>query len=134
VPLVMIGHEGRRRVVTAVDAAALASGLRPGMVATQAHALVPGLVTHDADPVADEEALSRLALWALRHYSPVIAADPPAGIAIDASGAAHLKGGEGRMLADLVEWLAASGMQVSIGAQKGPPIGVRPCGWTVLTI
>jgi hypothetical protein len=51
------------------------------MVVTQAHALVSGLVTHDADPAADEEALSRLALWALRHYSPVIAADPPAGIA-----------------------------------------------------
>jgi protein ImuB len=114
VPLVMIGREGRRRVVTAADAAALALGLRPGMVATQAHALVPSLITHDADPVADEEALSRLALWALRHYSPVIAADPPAGIAIDAGGAAHLKGGEASMLADLVKRLAASGMQARV--------------------
>src|ERR1700712_230574 len=80
VPLVMIGREGRRRVVTAADAVAQGLGLRPGMVATQAHALVPGLVTHDADPAADSEALDRLALWTLRHYSPVIAADPPSGI------------------------------------------------------
>ena len=87
----LIGWDGRRRVIWAADAAALALGLRPGMVATQAHALVPGLVTHDADPAADNGALDRLALWALRHYAPVVAADPPDGIAIDATGAARLR-------------------------------------------
>src|ERR1700712_690365 len=114
IPLVMIGREGRRRVVTAADAAAQGLGLRPGMVATQAHALVPGLVTHDADLAADNDALDRLALWALRHYPPVVAADPPSGIAIDASGAAHLKGGEASLLADLVERLATSGVEARV--------------------
>ena len=84
------------------------------MAATQAHALVPGLVTHDADPAADNEALDRLALWALRHYAPVVAADPPDGIAIDTSGAAHLSGGETRMLAELVRRLAGAGVQARV--------------------
>jgi hypothetical protein len=49
------------------------------MPATKAEALVPGLIVKDADLSADAEALDRLALWALRLYAPVVAADPPDG-------------------------------------------------------
>ena len=45
-PLVLVGREGRRRVVLAADAAALRAGLRVGMPATKAQALVAGLVVH----------------------------------------------------------------------------------------
>lgn len=106
----LIGRDGRRRVVTAANTAARALGLHPDMPATQAQALVPGLVTHDADPKEDEAALERLALWALKLYSPVVAADPPDGLMIDASGAAHLLGGEDAMLADLVRRLTHVGI------------------------
>jgi protein ImuB len=61
-----------------------------------------------ADPAADASALDRLALWALR-YSPIVAADPPDGLVIDATGAAHLHGGEAAMLTGMVERLTASG-------------------------
>src|SRR5512132_2869736 len=105
VPLVLIGRDGRRRVVLAADEAAQRLGLRPGMATTRAHALVAGLRTHDAEPAADNAALNRLALWALRRYSPVVAADPPDGLVIDASGAAYLHGGEWAMLADLTRRL-----------------------------
>ena len=111
VPLVLIGRDGHRRIVWAADAAAQRLGLRRGMAATEAHALVPGLQTHDAQPAADDAALDRLALWALKHYSPVVAADPPDGLVIDASGAAHLKGGETAMLVDLVERLVTAGVR-----------------------
>ena len=77
-------------IVTAANAAARALGLHPGMAATQAHALVPGLLTFDTDPKEDAAALERLALWALQLYAPVVATDPPDGLMIDASGAAHL--------------------------------------------
>ncbi|RUX73729.1 DNA polymerase Y family protein, partial [Mesorhizobium sp. M2A.F.Ca.ET.040.01.1.1] len=79
-PLVLIGRDGRRRVVLAADAAAHAAGLRIGVPASKAQALVPGLIVHDAEPEADETALERLALWALRRYAPIVAADPPAGL------------------------------------------------------
>ncbi|MGH8276910.1 MAG: Y-family DNA polymerase, partial [Steroidobacteraceae bacterium] len=109
-PLVLTGREGRRRVVLALDAAAQRAGLRVGMPAAKAQALVPGLIVRDAEPVADARALDRLALWALRHYAPVAAADPPDGLAIDTTGAAHLHGGEDAMLQGMVERLAASGI------------------------
>ena len=94
--------------MVAADAAAQTAGLRVGMAATKAQVLVPGLLVQDADPAADAEALDRLALWALRQYAPIAAADPPDGIVIDAAGADHLHGGEERMLAAMIERLTAS--------------------------
>ncbi len=41
----------------------------------------------------------------------MVAADPPDGLLIDATGAAHLWGGEAKMLADMVARLAAAGVR-----------------------
>src|ERR1700722_8192065 len=108
-PLVLVGQTGRRREVVAANAAALKIGLRVGMPATKAQALVKELVIHHADPAADAEALERLAVWALR-YSPIAAADAPDGLAIDATGASHLHGGEDAMLQDMVTRLETVGI------------------------
>jgi protein ImuB len=108
-PLVLVGRAGRRREVVAVNAAAIQVGLRIGMPATMAQALVKELVIHHADPAADAEALERLAVWALR-YSPIVAADNPDGLVIDATGASHLHGGEDAMLADMIGRLEAVGI------------------------
>jgi protein ImuB len=107
-PLVLTGRDGRRRVVLALDAAARRAALRTGMPAAKAQALVPGLIMRDTDPAADEKALDRLALWALQRYTPVVAADPPDGLVIDVTGAAHLHGGEDALLTGMVARLAAS--------------------------
>jgi protein ImuB len=109
VPVVMIGRSGRKRIVLAGDAAAQALRLYPGMAATQARALCAELIVHDADPIGDSAALDRLALWALKHYAPIVAADPPAGLVLDATGVAHLFGGEDALLADMVARLASAG-------------------------
>lgn len=95
-------------MVVAADVAARRAGLRAGMPSTKAQALTPGLITMDADPAADAEALDRLALWALQRYAPIVAADPPDGLVIDTTGAAHLHGGEGVMVSGMVERLTAS--------------------------
>lgn len=97
-------------MVLAADAAAQAAGLHVGMAATQAQVLVPGLLIQSADPAADAAALEQLAFWALRHYAPIAAADPPDGIVIDTAGADHLHGGEAAMLSAMVERLEASGV------------------------
>lgn len=102
-------------MVTAVDAAAQAAGLRPGMPAAKAQVLVPGLVMQDADPVADAEGLERLASWVLQRVAPIVAADPPDGIVIDSTGADHLHGGEAAMVETLIGRLAMSGV-TALGA------------------
>ncbi|MDO9461578.1 MAG: DNA polymerase Y family protein [Alphaproteobacteria bacterium] len=109
-PLVLIGQDGRRRVVLAADAAAHAAGLRVGMPVTKARILVPGLIVMDADAAADREALERLALWVLQHYAPIVTPDPPDGLIINTTGADHLHGGEDAMLTEMVERLGASGV------------------------
>jgi len=108
-PLVLIGREGRRRVVLAADMAARRAGLRVGMPVTKVQALVKGLIVMDAEPAADADALERLALWGLR-YAPIVATDPPDGLAIDTTGAAHLHGGENAMVKTIAERLGASGI------------------------
>jgi len=105
---VLVGSDGRRKVVLAADQAAQQVGLRVGMPATKAQVLVPGLSIADATAQEDVEALERLAFWALR-YSPVAAADPPDGIVIDVAGAAHLMGGEEALLHDLAQRLKTAG-------------------------
>jgi len=123
--LVLVSRAGNRRVVHALDAAARAAGLRVGMAVAQAQALVPGLVVREATPAADEAALERLGLWALRLYAPLVAVDAPDGLLIDATGAAHLHGGEEAILQDMVARLAAAGitaraaMADSFGAAHG---------------
>ena len=118
VPVVMVGRSGRKRLVLAADAAAQANRLYPGMAATQARALCAELIAHDADPEGDAEALDRLALWALKLYAPIVAADPPDGLVLDASGVAHLFGGEDALLADMVARLATAGFSAR-GAMAG---------------
>jgi protein ImuB len=98
-------------VVLAADAAAQAAGLRVGMPATKAQVLVPGLIIQDADPVADAEALDRLALWMLQRFAPIVAPDAPDGIVIDSTGADHLHGGEAAMLVTLIDKLAGVGIR-----------------------
>jgi protein ImuB len=124
-PLVLVGQTGRRREVVAANAAAFQAGLRIGTPATQAQALVAELVIHHADPAADAEALERLAVWALR-YSPLVAADAPDGLVIDATGATHLHGGEDAMLAGMISRLEAAGIaaRAAIADTRGAAHGL----------
>lgn len=68
-PLVIAGHDGRRRVVVAADRNAQALGVRPGLPLAEAQARVPGLHVAPLDPEANAIALERLAAWALRRYT-----------------------------------------------------------------
>src|ERR1700728_3754241 len=70
-PLILVGRDGRRRVVIVADVAARAAGLRVGTPATKAQALVQGLTIQDADRAADAEALARLALCMLQRFAPL---------------------------------------------------------------
>lgn len=93
----------------AVNRAAGAAGLHPDLSLADARAAVPGLVTRPAEIVRDRVALRRLALWAGR-YGPRRNSDGDDGLWIDATGVAHLFGGEARLMADLVGRLDRAGL------------------------
>ncbi|HLS18276.1 MAG TPA: DNA polymerase Y family protein [Paracoccaceae bacterium] len=142
-PLIIAGRERNRRIITALDASAQALGLRIGMPVTKAQALVPGLVIRPADAKADSESLERLALWMLQRFSPIVSVDPPDGIVIDATGVAHLHGGEAAMLEALTGRLALSGVTScaaiadswgaahALARHMADPVFVTPSGETV---
>ncbi len=97
--------------LTAVDPAALALGLEPGLGLADARARVPELVVQDADPHADLDWLARLSDGCLR-YTPLVALAPPAALILDITGCAHLFGGEAPLADDLTGRLARLGMTV----------------------
>jgi len=108
-PLVLIAETAHGPRITAVNDAGLAAGARAGMMLADARALCPGLATAPSDPAGDLAFLERLALWAQR-WGPWSALDPPDGVIVEVTGAAHLFGGEAALLADARACLAARGL------------------------
>ncbi len=96
-------------MVVDADRAARTLGVQPGLAVAQAQARVPGLVTVEHEPSEDAAALARIALWALRRYSPLVAVDGENGLWIDATGVDHLFGGEAALLDDIVSRLGRAG-------------------------
>src|SRR3954471_13710403 len=129
-PMITAIREGSRRIIAAVDDAARALGLRPGQTVAHAQALVPDLTIVPARLEADAAALARLAAWCLR-YAPIVAPDPPDGIFIDIAGAAHLRGGEYKLLDDLVARLNRAGITVQASVADTPATAwaVARYGW-----
>ena len=87
-----------------MNEAAEAAGLATGDLLADARAKAEFLQVRDADLVADDAALRRLALWATR-YTPTASPwgedNGADGFFLDITGAAHLFGGEEKLLADL---------------------------------
>jgi len=90
--------------IAALNAAAEDLGLATGDLLADARAKAEFLQVRDADPAADDAALRRLALWATR-YTPTASPwgedNGADGFFLDVTGAAHLFGGEEKLLADL---------------------------------
>ena len=104
-PFATVIASGGRRLIAAVNPAASAAGLAPGMPLADALSFQPGLATSSAEPAADAAALNRLAEWCTR-YSPWTAPDGAGGVKIEITGCAHLWGGEAALAADLARRLA----------------------------
>ncbi len=114
-------------VLTAVDAAAAAAGLAPGLRLADARAILPDLALAPAAPLADRRLLEGLAAACLR-YTPAIAfdgdpgSDDPAGAAallLDITGSAHLFGGEAALLAHLARRLDRLGLGHRLAVADG---------------
>lgn len=99
--------------IAAMNAHAADGGVHPGMPLADARALLPVLDVVAADPAGDAETLTKLAAWC-GSFSPWTAPDSAgaaegAGIWLDATGCAHLFGGELQMLQELLDRLSRMG-------------------------
>lgn len=98
-PLALIAETAHGPRIAAVNAAGAEQGVRTGAMLADARTLCPQLAVRPADPAGDLTFLESLALWAQR-WGPWSALDPPDGLIVDTTGAAHLFGGEAALLAD----------------------------------
>lgn len=113
-PLVTAIQNRQKIVIAAADAGALALGLMPGMALTQARALVPDLDVRDAAPAADRALLDRLAMLAMRRWTPTVMLDEDDGLLLDLTGVSHLHGGEERMGRRLLHVCARLGLEARL--------------------
>jgi protein ImuB len=118
-PLALIQHDAGRSWIVAADPAAQALGIAPGQAVADARARYPQLLTREADPAQDRQALERLADWCGR-FTPWVGVDAAigpgeAGLFLDVTGCAHLRGGEAGLLADLGQHLARFGLHARLG-------------------
>jgi len=119
-PLALIGKIGRREEVVAACTGAQALGINTGMAATHARALVSDLDFRPAEPEADAALLDRLALLAVRRWSPIAAVTPLDGLWIDLAGCDHLHGGEERFCRRLLAFCRRAGFTARVAVADTP--------------
>lgn len=113
VAFVLVVPDHGRKVITAVNALALAQGIQVGMVAADAKALAPSLQVFEDEQEMPQKVLHALAEWCIR-FTPAVAMDLPDGLILDATGCAHLWGGEDRYLNEITKRLTNFGYQVQV--------------------
>jgi len=119
-PTILVARATQQDVVTAACPMALDLGLRPGMAAAHARALVTDLEVRDAEPEADRVWLDRLALHAVGHWTPSACVSDTDGLWLDLTGTTHLFGGEQRFCRRLLRFLNRLGFTASIAIAGTP--------------
>ena len=110
-----------RMVITAANSKAEMLGIRCGMVLADARAIVPELQVMDDKPEQAIQLLKRIAEWCIR-FTPVVAVDSPDGLFFDATGCAHLWGGEAKYLSEVVKKINARGYSVRASIADTPGV------------
>ncbi len=112
-PVVLTVEGTHGPIIHAVTEAAAKRGARAGARLTDARALDPALIAVPAGPDGDEALLQRLGKWAQR-WSPLVEVDGPDALRLDASGVAHLFGGEEALAEDVRARFAAMALTARV--------------------
>ena len=120
-PFVLAADVSGTPRIAAANSAAEGAGIQIGEALADARVKAENLQVRAADPAADDAALRRLALWATR-YTPAVApwneksgAD---GLFLDIAGAAHLFGGEDKLITDLEDRLLRLGLPARLAVAE----------------
>jgi len=112
--------------LTALDEVSERLGLKRGQGLAEARAMFPKIDVVDEDERADAALLEALADWCDR-YTPLVALDGKDGLFLDITGCAHLFGGEGVLLKDLLGRLFQMGFDVRGAISSSPGLSWAAC-------
>lgn len=118
-PLALSEGEGREQRVTAVSAAARRAGVRGGMRVSEAYALADALRVRARDPVAEKEALDRLAAWSGQYTSWVSVVHPDA-LLLEVEGSLSLYGSLDQLIENLRRGLSDLGYTARLAVAPTP--------------
>jgi protein ImuB len=122
-PFVLVVAAAGGPHIAALNEAAEAAGLVVGEPLADARAKAGMLQVGAVDIAADDAALRRLALWATR-YTPTVSPwgeeNGADGLFLDIEGAAHLFGGEAKLIADLASRLENFGLPARLAIAATP--------------
>jgi protein ImuB len=110
-PFVLSSPDHGRMVITAANAIAGSQGISTGITLADARAIIPSLKFFDDKPELANNLLKSIAEWCIR-YTPLVAIDATDGLILDATGCAHLWGGEKSYLAEIIMRLKGFGYDV----------------------
>ena len=120
-PLALAAPSHGRMIIVAANACGEAAGIFPGMTVADARALYPSLSVKDDLPELSQKLLRKFAGWFIR-FTPIVSIESQEGMILDATGCAHLWGGEKAYLSDIISRLnqlgyyANAAMADTIGA------------------
>ncbi|MBJ3763270.1 DNA polymerase Y family protein [Maribius pontilimi] len=120
-PFAVVADRGQMQVLSSLNRAASAAGLRRDQPLADAQAMCPGLITRWQNARAEEAFLLVLRRWAGK-FSPWVSTQPPASLIVDLTGCAHLFGGEAELLdqvrqdCDDLQLTVLSGIADTVGA------------------
>ncbi len=117
---VVLSHEGSHGpVVYSTNQTAKERGIKTGDRVVDAQAIHLDLHVERADLEGDEVLMHRLVHWT-RRWCPWTVQDRCDGLYLDVTGAAHLFGGEVRILRDIVQRLAMQGLTARVAMAPTP--------------
>jgi len=112
-PFALTQRQSNTERVYCLNELAQKQGLQKGIGLGEARVLCPGLQTAEAAPQADAHFRQVLARWA-GQYCPWVGVEED-GLTLDITGAAHLRGGETPLLADMESRLNRAGLSHHAG-------------------
>ncbi|OMP80119.1 DNA polymerase Y family protein [[Flexibacter] sp. ATCC 35208] len=124
-PIAFARSERGRQVIMAASRLAETLGVQQGMAAADARAIISELEIIPYEQGQESTILRAIAEWCIR-YSPTVSIDLPDGLIVDATGCAHLWGGEQNYLKDIVMKFNAFGYDV-----RGAMAGTIGTAWAV---
>lgn len=113
-PFALSQRQGTAETILCLNAAAERAGLHRGMRMADARSFCPDLVSAPARPDLDARFLASLRRWTER-YCPWVGLEGADGLVLDVTGATHLWGGAGPMLADMRARFARARIEVCLG-------------------